>query len=427
MISKNWQLLRQKVFVRFVLPTAMIVVVYLLSEIKFDATLPTTKVIRKTLIDVDPPRMPRRLKGQRLPFHRVYESRKIGFSRYTETVLNPDTRRSKKILFWTPWNSVKESINYYYLRLGDRSFSQCGCPNTLCTVTRDRRLFDDSDAVIFHLLDIDVNDLPQTPRPSGQLWILYNLEPPWLARKRSSRQDMELFKDIFNLTMNYHDEADIPVKYGYTDLVADPPKITINYESIFEAKTGQVVWFVSDCHTDGGRESYVLELSKYVSVDVYGKCGTKECFPSQSSTCIERILPRYKFCLSFENAICEDYVTEKFFNVFNHHVVPVVFGGVRYGDLAPDGSYVDAMGYPDPKELAEELERISTSAELYIGMLRSKENHTAYLDPWTCRLCDSLHGEKRYGEVARKIRKWYIDDPGCSKWVKDRGFVRLTT
>ena len=39
---------------------------------------------------------------------------------------------------------------------------------------------------------------------------------------------------------------------------------------------------------------------------------------------------QFKFYLAFENALCDDYVTEKFFNIiFNIPTVPVVMGETK--------------------------------------------------------------------------------------------------
>ena len=42
-------------------------------------------------------------------------------------------------------------------------------------------------------------------------------------------------------------------------------------------KTKGVAWIVSNCRSSSSREEYVTELKKYISVDVYGKCGNLTC------------------------------------------------------------------------------------------------------------------------------------------------------
>ena len=54
----------------------------------------------------------------------------------------------------------------------------------------------------------------------------------------------------------------------------------------------------------------------------------------------------YKFYLAFENAICPDYVTEKFFNTLLFSTVPIVYGGADYdANGAPPNSYIDVRNF----------------------------------------------------------------------------------
>jgi glycoprotein 3-alpha-L-fucosyltransferase len=75
----------------------------------------------------------------------------------------------------------------------------------------------------------------------------------------------------------------------------------------------QVAWFVSNCGARNGRLQYARELSKYISVDVYGACGTKKCPRTTANKCFDMLDKDYKFYLAFENSNCKDYITEKFF------------------------------------------------------------------------------------------------------------------
>jgi alpha-1,3-fucosyltransferase len=52
----------------------------------------------------------------------------------------------------------------------------------------------------------------------------------------------------------------------------------------------------------------------------------------------------YKFYLSFENSLCRDYVTEKFWKVLMYDVVPIVYGAANYSLLAPAKSFINVQG-----------------------------------------------------------------------------------
>ena len=47
--------------------------------------------------------------------------------------------------------------------------------------------------------------------------------------------------------------------------------------AIIKNKTKLVAWVVSNCGAGNGRDDYVNELSKYITVDVYGGCSPLKC------------------------------------------------------------------------------------------------------------------------------------------------------
>lgn len=53
----------------------------------------------------------------------------------------------------------------------------------------------------------------------------------------------------------------------------------------------------------------------------------------------------YKFYLAFENSICHDYITEKFYNALQYRTVPIVYGGANYQALAPKGSFINVKDF----------------------------------------------------------------------------------
>lgn len=64
----------------------------------------------------------------------------------------------------------------------------------------------------------------------------------------------------------------------------------------------------------------------------------------------DRMIERdYKFYLAFENSLCHDYVTEKFYNALLFNTVPVVYGGADYETLAPLGSFINVNKFSSGK------------------------------------------------------------------------------
>jgi hypothetical protein len=81
-----------------------------------------------------------------------------------------------------------------------------------------------------------------------------------------------------------------------------------------------VAWIVSNCITSSRREDYVRKLKEHVSIDIFGGCtgfGAKRfcSYEDKKAECYNAFRSEYRFYLSFENSVCKDYVTEKFYQV----------------------------------------------------------------------------------------------------------------
>ena len=51
---------------------------------------------------------------------------------------------------------------------------------------------------------------------------------------------------------------------------------------------------------------------------------------------ILKLVGKYKFAIAFENAICTDYITEKFWRPLRVGTVPIVYGSDRFQVRKPD-------------------------------------------------------------------------------------------
>jgi alpha-1,3-fucosyltransferase len=63
----------------------------------------------------------------------------------------------------------------------------------------------------------------------------------------------------------------------------------------------------------------------------------------------------YKFYLSFENSLCDQYVSEKLWMALQSSVVPVVMGQANYTAFMPPHSVISAMDFSEPGDLAKHL------------------------------------------------------------------------
>jgi alpha-1,3-fucosyltransferase len=340
----------------------------------------------------------------------------------------------KRILFW---NEYFQSKNYEF-GLGHEPFVKAGCQFSNCVTTDDRKLLNVSDAVLFHAMDFDELDFPSLViRRSDQRFIFYNYETC------VGEKDMPVFvwtKDFFNWTMTYRRDSDIydPHPYGSIRRRSDVlrpslvmpralhPEMTPAYpaaliqpwnksRSLVTKKTKMVAWFVSHCHTDGLREEYFGQLGKYVGIDVYGRCGKLNCLPSRSSKC-DQLLDSYKFYVAAENAICTDYVTEKFYRALSSDIVPIVYGGVDYSSYAPPLSYIDVSDFKSPKDLADYLKLLDENDGLYLKYFDWKKDYEVVSRPVTgwCELCEKLNDPHQRPKVYKDISDWWFqNDMAC--------------
>lgn len=130
---------------------------------------------------------------------------------------------------------------------------------------------------------------------------------------------------------------------------------------IVNGKTKNVIWVVSNCAWY--RRYFVDKLKNFIDVDVYGKCGSKNCSYLE---CDRLYNSTYKFYLSLENSICPDYVTEKVFKTLRLNIIPVVVNGANMTHILPPKSYIDANEFESVEKLAEYLHYLSANPEEYV-------------------------------------------------------------
>ncbi|GFR74744.1 alpha-(1,3)-fucosyltransferase C [Elysia marginata] len=293
-------------------------------------------------------------------------------------------------------NQQVKRFFYFNPRPGNRDwadFDDCDEYNA-CAMAKSA---EEADVILFNAARMKYVDTLPARRPN-QIWVMYSREPPDLP-SMDALERPDLLNQVNYSRMVYSDST-WQVRYGDLREMVPPKK---NYEKIFQRKRFDVAWFVSHCERPSRRMEYVRRMMSTVDVHIYGSCGNYSCgdrgynMGGQKDECLEMLARDYKFYLSFENTLCRDYVSEKFFNLFEGvDVLPVVRGGADYQKLFPSDIFVDAGDFPSPETLGTYLKLLGKDEKNYIRMLRKKSRYRKrrHKVNFFCDLCKRAHTGK---------------------------------
>ncbi|KZS12523.1 putative Alpha--fucosyltransferase C [Daphnia magna] len=333
------------------------------------------------------------------------------------------TRQNKSILIW----NSPERIETAAFGVGRSPFIQHGCHINECLIFDDQSALplDNYDAIIVHVHELWLTKLPDFQRRGHQRFIFLTQETPLI----SQTLDVSALANVFNWTMTYRLDSDILLLYGRIHPRRTAPKTAEDIRTLMGKtrsmsaknyaanKTSAVVWMASHCDTPSRREVYIRQLSEFIPVDIYGGCGPLTCERNHTHwlshpKCYDVLEAKYKFYLSFENSICADYVTEKFFEIMRKEMVPVVYGGANYSRIAPPHSYINALDFT-PEKLAEYLKMLDANDTLYNEFFWWKAHYRveAGADQMArhgfCDLCRKLHQEEGVTQhYSKLVSQW---------------------
>lgn len=313
-------------------------------------------------------------------------------------------------------------------------FANLKCPQTKCIVTSNRTHLAggvaEFDALLFFAHNKwDIKEYPSAKqRRPEQIYVVSMLETPphtW----RSFERDW----GYFNWTMSFRFESDVFWPYGYfvqhhTDNVITPAQQPVwrqldedHYSrpffhnttllSLISKKSKMAAWFVSNCQfTPSKRMDVAKAMQEYLpDIDIYGKCGTKSCPKNDHSACLQMLERDYKFYLSFENSLCQDYITEKAFSNMNYYIIPVLYNAAENHKFLPPHSYLNVLDYASIKELTDHMRYLADHPEEYVKYFWWKEFYYIRSGYDFCDLCVKMHEtqlvERR--QYYRNLDAWY--------------------
>ena len=224
--------------------------------------------------------------------------------------------------------------------------------------------------------------------------------------------------------MTYSKKADIHLPYGELKRKQEAQMHRKrNYLEIAKNKTKDAIWVVSNCATPGNRELYVKTLKKYIDVDIFGECGKPFCGKAHDhelGDCFSTLNTSYRFYLAFENTLCEEYITEKFFENYKYDIILVSRGG-RPRTRPVGGNkiaYISASDFTNAHALGSYLKKLKQNMTKYAEMLAVKDEYEiiSYQELFQnamCQTCERLHNLDKHRQTYKDVYHWMQTQESC--------------
>nr|XP_028568480.1 alpha-(1,3)-fucosyltransferase 10 isoform X2 [Podarcis muralis]XP_028568481.1 alpha-(1,3)-fucosyltransferase 10 isoform X2 [Podarcis muralis] len=291
-------------------------------------------------------------------------------------------------------------------------------------------------SVPHHGTDFSIDSLP-LPRKDHHDWALFHEESPKNNYKLFQRPAITLF----NHTATFSRHSHLPLTTQYLESIEALKSlrymIPLQNKNSLRKRLAPLVYVQSDCDPPSDRDSYVQELMAHIEVDSYGACLHNRDLPEQlenpasmDNDNFYKILAQYKFVLAFENAVCEDYITEKLWRPLKLGVVPVYYGSPSVKDWLPSNkSAILVTGFSHPKDLAQYIKALDADDEKYEAYLEWKlkgdisNQHLLaaikertwgvqdimkdnYIDAFECMVCTRIWGNMRRQAKGMLPKRW---------------------
>ncbi|CAF4621590.1 unnamed protein product, partial [Rotaria sp. Silwood2] len=187
-----------------------------------------------------------------------------------------------------------------------------------------------------------------------------------------------------------------------------------------------ILWINSNCDTPSNRTEYMLELMRYVSVDVRGRCGNPSwneslaiIDPKKLASDKINFVKQYLFTVSIENSLEYDYVTEKLWQPLAAGSVPLYLGAPNVDEWLPCYNYsciIHLRNFKSVKDVATLINNIAGNKTHYAEYHQWRDEvnvrpsfikmlnyfQEANQHSMECLLCDMVY-RNDHGTIRRKL------------------------
>lgn len=228
---------------------------------------------------------------------------------------------------------------------------------------------------VFTTSRFNFNNLPVPRNFNKELWALMD---GFALNENRIIDDNILNLFNFSATFSRHSDVPFPLRYLHTvdHLISVEYYVATPAKNTYLRNIAPILYIQSECNCSTERDAYVKELMKFQKIDSYGKCLNNRKLPLSAQSNSEHLLKFigfYKFVIVIEDSICEDYISEKFWQALLAGVVPIYFGSLSAKDWFPNNkSAILLQDFPTPQLLSDYINKLMKDDNLYDEYLDHK-------------------------------------------------------
>ncbi|KAI6212654.1 hypothetical protein M3Y94_00051600 [Aphelenchoides besseyi] len=255
------------------------------------------------------------------------------------------------------------------------------CPYR-CFFTYNKAYAEDAAIRILHQHDFANSWPPVNPQALNAFLIMESPDNAMIYGDSLFRAD------YFNVTISYRSTSTVYLPYNEfvrrdgaetADQIWTPEQV----EKAVANKTKTVFASISNCGAvTSARKEFIDKLNKYVNVTRVGLCYGQRV----DDQMMKKLVDEHYFTLAFENSVCPEYTTEKYWRL-KELVVPVIFSrSILNTNQVLDGTFIAASDFESPRELAEFLQ----------SLIKDKQKYMKYFE-WTKKYRKTMNGNTLNG------------------------------
>uniref|UniRef100_A0A0N4ZUY5 Fucosyltransferase n=1 Tax=Parastrongyloides trichosuri TaxID=131310 RepID=A0A0N4ZUY5_PARTI len=299
------------------------------------------------------------------------------------------------------------------------------CPVFKCEIIFNHRKSFDVDAILFeeeYITNKHRTKFILPRRKNNKVLNVYtSIQSPIPASKNGFKRNYKLPVDYFNLIFSYNSFSDIIFNYGGPWILNEKlSKKPFNREDkdIFKYKDTPIIWINKNCKKTKGQNYIINNLKSKIKLEQFERCNdTLEI----NKTFTKKIYEKYYFYVVMDEAECQEYLTQSYWEAITFNVVPIVTARRIYKNVVPPSSFIAMDDYKNADEMISYLNFLMENKEVYSRYFNYRNKGWMVLqkndDYNVCNLCKKLIEHKRKGSYTKfkNINLWIHQYNNCSR------------